>query len=232
VTTPVGKYSKALLTIDEVRDAVGVSKQAVLDAIGRGDLLEVQMAGARGSVHKLITAASVKAWVNKLNGTTEALDGSQRLIAELESRIAAVSTQLSLLRDSVDLALGRMVGQTERDRRVRLRYTVSARIGDAFDPHGFYVYLLWGADDETPLYIGQSRNILSRLGSHMANNDRRYAVKSVQVIKCSGEATMKRTEAALIREYNPPLNVAGCVARLVHERTPLNRTAIGSSPAL
>ncbi|AFM20241.1 hypothetical protein Mycch_5578 (plasmid) [Mycolicibacterium chubuense NBB4] len=67
----------------------------------------------------------------------------------------------------------------------------------------------------------------------MVNNDRRYAVKSVQLIKCSGEATMKRTEAALIREYNPPLNVAGCVTPSVHhERSPLNRSAIGSSPAV
>ena len=164
MTTPVGEFSKALLTIDEVRGAVGVSKQAVLDAIGRGDLLEVQMAGARGSVPKLITAASVKAWVHKLSGSTEALDGSQRLIAELESQISAVSTQLSLLRDSVDLALGRMVGQTERDRRARIRHTVSARIGDAFDPHGFYVYLLWGT---------------SRAGAIAAqpNGDREFTVR-------------------------------------------------------
>lgn len=107
------------------------------------------------------------------------------------------------------MAIGRMDNRQERDRRTRLRHTVSSRIGDSFDPHGYYVYLLWGDDESTPIYIGQSRNVLSRLGSHMQNSEKRYSVRSVQLIKCSGQATMNRTESALIREYKPPMNIVG-----------------------
>lgn len=208
----------ALLTVDQASYRLGIGKTAVHSAIDRGDLIQVEMEGVRGSVRKYVTAASVDAWIAKLNG--ESADTSQDaedVVAALQRYVFGLSCDLKTLTDKVDLALEKMVGQAgqkERDRKARLRHTVSSRIGDAFDPHGYYVYLLWGDDDETPLYIGQSRNVLSRLGSHMTNKDRRYLVRSVQVIKCSGAATMNRTEAALIREYNPPLNTAGCVARV------------------
>lgn len=127
----------------------------------------------------------------------------------LTARVTGLSISLQELSEKVDTTLRRMGSQSQRDRSSRMRNTVSSRIGDAFDPHGFYVYLLWGDDPDTPLYIGLSRNVLSRLGAHMGNPDRRDRIKSVQLIRCSGEATMKRTEAALIREYGPPLNTIG-----------------------
>lgn len=128
---------------------------------------------------------------------------------ELAGKVAGLSASLQELSTKVEATLRRMGSQSQRDRSSRVRNTVSSRIGDAFDPHGFYVYLLWGEDPDTPLYIGLSRNVLGRLGAHMNNADRRDQIRSVQLIKCSGESTMKRTEAALIREYRPPLNTIG-----------------------
>lgn len=65
-------------------------------------------------------------------------------------------------------AAERYAERVERDRQANAARMVSANIGDSFDPHGYYVYLLWGADPDKPLYVGQSSNILSRLGSHMS----------------------------------------------------------------
>lgn len=77
-----------------------------------------------------------------------------------------------------------------------------------FDPHGWFVYLLWGADTESPIYVGQSRNILSRLGSHLQDSAKRKMVKRVQLIRCKSAGDMDRLELQLIREYRPRLNVA------------------------
>jgi predicted GIY-YIG superfamily endonuclease len=225
----------ALLTLDDARYALGISNQALLSAIERGDLVQVELEGIRGSTRKYVTEASMDAWLARMNGDDSTPDktgetNASEVIATLQLRISALSSDLRSLGDKVDMAIGRMVGQQERDRRTRLRHTVSARIGDAFDPHGYYVYLLWSNDDETPLYIGRSQNVLSRLGSHMSNTDKRYAVKSVQLIKCSGERTMIRTEAALIREYNPPLNKVGTNGGIIGPDSVAARTQLAGNP--
>lgn len=197
----------ALLTWDEAKRELGVSKAAIATAIERGDLIEVEMEGVRGSTRKLITSASVNGWIARLNGETDPPVQANTATEPFEFRIAAL--RLNEIAKKVDASLSKFGSRQERDRRTRLRHTVSSRIGDAFDQHGFYVYILWGADEDNPLYIGQSRNVLSRLGQHMADKEKRYLVRSVQLIKCSGRATMCRTEPALIREYSPPLNTVG-----------------------
>jgi predicted GIY-YIG superfamily endonuclease len=211
----------ALISLNEAKSRLGVSGRAMQTAIEHGDLILVEMEGIRGNTRQYITAASMHAWIARLNG--EDIPAAGRYMPDLsdgERRVAALSLQIRELIDKVDsLAdkLSRISEKPEHFRRSRLRHTVSSRIGDAFDPHGFYVYLLWGDDDETPLYIGQSRNVLGRLGSHMQNKERRHIVKSIQIIKCSGTATMMRTEAALIREYKPPLNTSLVGIRVLEE---------------
>lgn len=39
--------------------------------------------------------------------------------------------------------------------------------GDPFEPGGHYVYLLWGSD--CVMYVGESGNVLYRIGSHRQN---------------------------------------------------------------
>ena len=81
--------------------------------------------------------------------------------------------------------------------------------GDAFDPHGWFVYLLWGDDPEIPLYVGQSRNVLGRLGGHLQDPDKNPHVRQVALIRCDDRDAMHRTEWRLIRHYQPPWNTVG-----------------------
>lgn len=78
-----------------------------------------------------------------------------------------------------------------------------------FNPQGFFVYLLWPARMDKPFYIGQSINVLARVGAHMANPDRRHRVERVTLVRCHDEQTMLETEARLIQFYEPELNVLG-----------------------
>ena len=194
-----------LLTLESAQSNLGIAKPAMIAAIERGDLTQVELESVRGKTKKYVTAESVDAWIDRINGRGNDDDSSSERTVE-DSLLYFLINDLVT---KVQQAIGRMDNRQERDRRTRLRHTVSSKIGDSFDPHGYYVYLLWGDDDETPLYIGQSRNVLSRLGTHMQTPDKRSVVTSVQLIKCSGHSTMCRTEAALIREYKPPMNTVG-----------------------
>lgn len=83
------------------------------------------------------------------------------------------------------------------------------QIDSSFDPRGWFVYTLWGADDIRPLYVGMSGNVLSRLGDHMRNPDRRYKVERVTLISCKSEARARSVESRLIARHQPPLNTVG-----------------------
>jgi hypothetical protein len=50
--------------------------------------------------------------------------------------------------------------------KLRIRTELLASDGDGIDPCGWYVYLLWVVrDDDKPVYVGSSGNILARLGA-------------------------------------------------------------------
>jgi predicted GIY-YIG superfamily endonuclease len=200
-----------LLTFNEARSKMGITTTALKNAIERGDLIQVDLEGIRGSTRSYVTEKSLQSWINRMNGQDDPGDAAVSEHSRHHTQISQLSFFISQLVEKVDKAVYRMESRQERDRRTRLRHTVSSRIGDSFDPHGYYVYLLWGENEDRPVYIGQSRNVLGRLGTHMQNPEKRCLVKSVQLIRCSGEATMKRTEAALIREYKPSMNIAGTI---------------------
>lgn len=80
--------------------------------------------------------------------------------------------------------------------------------GWSFDPNGKYVYLLWGADTNCPLYIGRTSNLMSRLSGHRSD-PAKASVNRVQVIQCESFGHMVELESMLIRVYQPPLNKAG-----------------------
>lgn len=86
---------------------------------------------------------------------------------------------------------------------------VAENIDANFNPHGMFVYILWGDDDSTPVYVGQSTNVLSRLGSHLGDREKRGLVRRIQLIRCATHNEMNNTELRLIREYQPLLNKAG-----------------------
>jgi excinuclease UvrABC nuclease subunit len=85
---------------------------------------------------------------------------------------------------------------------------ISATPAMVLNPHGFNVYLLC-EDSGRPIYVGQSANILSRLGTHLSQVEKRSRVTSVQVINCDTRQAMDDLELALIKIYQPSLNVRG-----------------------
>jgi GIY-YIG catalytic domain/Arm DNA-binding domain len=79
--------------------------------------------------------------------------------------------------------------------------------GAGIDPAGYYVYLLWAVqDDDQPLYVGSSGNILARLGDHLGDSGKRGHVGWVTFHRCASEQAMLRREGELIRRYRPPWN--------------------------
>lgn len=74
---------------------------------------------------------------------------------------------------------------------------------------GFYVYALWGDDPTRPLYIGKSRNLLGRVGTHLSNPNRAEHIRRVTVVRCSSQESMDRRELREIRTRKPTWNIAG-----------------------
>lgn len=89
-------------------------------------------------------------------------------------------------------------------------------------PHGFFVYLLCGEDGQV-MYVGQSTNILSRLGSHMGARWKREGTVEVKLIRCSNNEQMMRLETLLIRQHAPPWNTAGVDYRVLQARREAKR---------
>jgi hypothetical protein len=169
--------------LSRIEDAIAEWKIAIYEAAGRGESPE-QLASRLDDV-----ARGVKSHGNLLRWQyREVWD---RLIAREKA------------------AERRAQREAERERRT-LGLAVSLNLIDhAFDPRGFFVYLLWGDNIERPLYVGQSRNLFARLGQHMSNRERKHLVKRVQVMRCKSEADMTSTENRLIALYQPPLNIVG-----------------------
>jgi hypothetical protein len=91
--------------------------------------------------------------------------------------------------------------------KARVRAELLASDGDGIDPAGYYVYLLWAIEgDAKPVYIGQSGNILARLGSHLGDPSKRAGVGWITLIRCTSQQAMMRREAELIRKYRPAWN--------------------------
>lgn len=108
-------------------------------------------------------------------------------------------------------AMERASEAAERKIRVALSNIAGAGIDDGFNPRGYYVYCLWGTGTDCPMYVGLSRNILARLGSHLGNPQRRHSIERVTLIRCATERIMVATEARLIREHQPPWNILGII---------------------
>lgn len=78
---------------------------------------------------------------------------------------------------------------------------------------GFYVYALYGDDPNTPLYIGKSTNVFSRLGDHLKVPARRAGTQRIAVRLCKSKAEIDMVERSLIDHYRPEWNVAHVPAR-------------------
>lgn len=121
------------------------------------------------------------------------------LIKSGELRSLMVGGQRRVRRAALDAHLARARPEPQRSLSVPV-------VIESFEPNGFFVYYLWGDDPHQPLYIGKSANVLARLGKHM-NAPYARQVRRVTVLRCNSAEQMDETEARLIAERRPLLNV-------------------------
>lgn len=138
------------------------------------------------------------------------------ILAALYAELRRIGTNAELhLRGSVERvqhrnnAMVKAVDAAERRIERALGSISTASLAEAFDPRGFFVYCLWGESDQVPLYVGQSGNILNRLGSHLGEARKRHKVTRITLLRCKNRGAMDRTEQSLIRRYQPPWNTTG-----------------------
>lgn len=123
------------------------------------------------------------------------------LLAEVD---AAYNTETQTLRNQV-AALGRSVEILDRTVDQRL-HRQAIDPGKRIPVAGWFVYVLWEGDK--PLYVGQSRNVLARLGSHASDPMKRYRMTDITLNAFESEREMVEAEARLIKELQPELNIA------------------------
>lgn len=121
--------------------------------------------------------------------------------------IRALLERLNYRDDIMELHHHKVSEAAQDATRSALNGLSRVQIDDCLDPHGYYVYILWGETE--PIYVGQSSNVLNRLGSHMGDPEKRAATKRIQLIRCDDREKMLETELHLIGEYRPILNVNG-----------------------
>lgn len=146
---------------------------------------------------------------------------NQAVTDEIEQRIQYVHQSLIIQRRHIVGLHDRIMDTAERWHKRLEKVESSARkrvarrvselsadaIDDGFDPRGFFVYVLSYRDEI--MYVGQSRNILSRLGQHMTNRERRHKVDHIALFRCKNERAMTELEDHLIADNRPPWNIRG-----------------------
>lgn len=79
------------------------------------------------------------------------------------------------------------------------------------DIGGFFVYALLG-DEDVPLYVGASSNVIGRVGTHLQAHPKRGSVRRVAVRQVTDSAAMYTLETKLIRQLRPIWNISGLEA--------------------
>lgn len=147
----------------------------------------------------------------------------RRIAAVAQDRLDEARTELARQREAHEQAI-----EHERELHHRTRVRSAERMADRiagiqtanidsdFDPRGYFVYFLWGSDDQRPLYVGKSTNVLARLGSHLGDWRKRDQVERVTLLKCASVQQMDSAETRMIHHYQPPLNTVGIISRDIY----------------
>jgi hypothetical protein len=166
---------------------------------------EPQARGAFGTVEKLPSGRyRVRYYADgkrlKAPTTFRTKTAAQKFLATVEA---------DMIRNVFDAEREELCRRIEEAKEEAARQIAAESIDGSFDPAGCFVYILWGADPDRPVYVGQSSNVLGRIGEHMGDRGKRELTRRVQVIRCQDKAVMNQTEAQLIRALRPLLNIAG-----------------------
>jgi len=231
--TQAQRAARHLVKILSAADSLTAARQAVnasssTDRAAMGRLLDAAVASTSAATIERIAAEVDEAWRHLhlaaiIGGTEPDSDLQSEALAVLKGRmrqtasyftaqLAEASARAEDARQCAERAMDIAQHRAERAEEragTALDGLVMQSLDSRIDPSGFYVYLLWGDDETRPLYVGQSANFLSRLGSHMSDPGKRHRIRSVTVIRCQTERQMDTTELRLIRKYRPALNTAG-----------------------
>lgn len=147
------------------------------------------------------------ATVDLLAGAIEEIESTARSeLEELHDEVARKQAEFDAARaqwEAERKGLHKLREQADRD---AVAITNTPQVGPLEDPHGYYVYFLWSHTNDL-LYVGMSRNVLSRLGEHV--RQRGYAIYRITVVQCPDEASMERTKARAIAQHKPEWNTVG-----------------------
>ena len=166
--------------------------------------VSAQLAIETNSTEPVISAAEDFFW-----STVELANEYHDTIDELRKKIAQLHAK-----ENAGFRRDEYIVKMQEDHEQRLR-EVAAGIAAAHAPktlfhprayEGYFVYILWGEDPETPVYVGQSTNILSRISTHLGDKQKRKLTRRIQLLRCRTVDEMDEQEDLLILHYRPLLN--------------------------
>lgn len=173
-------------------------------------LLEIGVRGALAQgaqTAEEISAALVSTYMDIRRIAAAAQDELDRARVAVRSAEKRANDHEEAVQRTYERQAERLRAHLESVQAASLELGVTA---DGFDPHGFFVYVLWGdQQDSRPLYVGQSTNLLARLGTHLGEAAKKDAVRKVTLIRCDTKAQMDDTETQLIIHYGPYWNIQG-----------------------
>ena len=172
-----------------------------------------QAKGAFGSVYQLPSGRFRAQYYGPEGKAGPRYKAPTTFTTKTEARKFLATVQTDIIRNAMDeerrQLAERLTRSIEDSKCEAAAEIVTAAIDDSFDPTGCFVYILWGDDPDTPVYVGSSGNVLNRTGSHMGDRRKRDQVRRIQFLRCQDAETMVETELRLIRHYRPTLNIAG-----------------------
>lgn len=94
------------------------------------------------------------------------------------------------------------------DEQLALNGTGDRLLPSLVDPHGFFVYTLYG-DFYAPLYVGQTANVFRRVGEHCQDPKKSLLIRRVGLLRCDTRDQALELERRLIKALTPKWNVIG-----------------------
>lgn len=174
-----------LLTLDEAVQMTGLPAPVIQQLARQDSVRSLRFPGGGMRVRQAEMEALSPADIEQAK---DALAGKKQ-IAWLETYVERLKEEVARL----NVELGKAIEATTVD-------------GGQIPLRSFYVYVIRDQDGEIA-YIGQSRNVFSRVGSHVMNEARALDCHTVQLIPCQSEQAMCDIEKALISHHKPRHNV-------------------------
>lgn len=156
--------------------------------------------------------------LRRASGDPVAEDEAMREIRRWSEMAALIVNGAVEQADRTTVAPLAKLNTSRQEIRSAAKRMVRESVGTEFNPNGFFVYQLIGANDEV-LYVGQSENVMSRIGSRLYDPLKRGAIERVRLVRCLTREDMNKLELTLIAEFCPRWNILGVPADVLVARS-------------